>query len=495
MPAPNPPTLVALHGHDDDESKTRAWAAKLAVSGWSLSTPSAPGRSWFESTPSGVEEGSLARSIEQVSHEVAVAAEVGGPVVLAGFSQGAAMALACGGVPGVDAVVAFCPFLPESEHIDLSAGPPALLLPADHDEAVPAFLGEDAAVAMAAAGRPVEVHTVTGTHRVGDEALARARSWLGKRMPRRMRFSVGLPVDRVASGEELVSGEAITELAAAWERLGFDAAYVTDHPAPDVRWLAAGGHHALEPTVALSAAAAATDRLRLHTHVMVLAYRNPFLAAKAVASLDVVSGGRVILGVAAGYLRPEFAALGVDFERRGALLDESIATVRAVWSGETVSAEGAAGVGWSARSVSARPLPPQRPGPPVWVGGNSVRAMRRAVECGDGWSPFPTPGGLDRAARTASITCVEDLTGRIERLDELCADHARSTRPVICFSPFTMGDYLADPGGSLGAMVEEVEQLGQIGVDWLCLTVPGSTRSEVLERAAELGQSLGLAPA
>ena len=66
---------------------------------------------------------------------------------------------------------------------------------------------------------------------------------------------------------------------------------------------------------------------------------------------------------------------------------------------------------------------------------------------------------------------------------------------MICFSPFAMGDYLADPDGSLGAMVEEVEKLGQIGVDWLCLTVPGSTRPEVLERAAELGEALGLGPA
>ncbi len=80
------------------------------------------------------------------------------------------------------------------------------------------------------------------------------------------------------------------ECAAAVESIGFDACFVTDHPAPDAKWLAAGGHHALDPLIALSFAAAATTRLRLQTHIMVLAYRNPLLTAKSLLTLDGLSG-------------------------------------------------------------------------------------------------------------------------------------------------------------------------------------------------------------
>ena len=119
------------------------------------------------------------------------------------------------------------------------------------------------------------------------------------------------------------------ECAAAVEAIGYDACFVTDHPAPDAKWLAAGGHHALDPMVASLFAAAATTCLRLHTHILVLAYRNPLLTAKSVLSLDVLSQGRLILGVAAGYLKPEFAALGVDFDERNELTDEAIDVLRA----------------------------------------------------------------------------------------------------------------------------------------------------------------------
>ena len=173
-----------------------------------------------------------------------------------------------------------------------------------------------------------------------------------------VRWSLALPSDRVDRPEEFLTGRAIAEAARAAEDAGFGAVYVTDHPAPDQRWLEGGGHHALEPTVALSFAAAATQRLRLHTNVYVAAYRNPFLAAKAIASLDVLAGGRVILGVAAGYLRPEFGALGVDFDERNALLDEAIDLMRRVWTEDEVAAEGRH---FRARAVTMRPRP-DRPG-------------------------------------------------------------------------------------------------------------------------------------
>jgi probable F420-dependent oxidoreductase len=448
-------------------------------------------RSWFDSGPRGADPATLQRSADLVAGVVAAAAAGGGPVVVAGFSQGAALALALGEVRGLDSVVALCPFLAEVDGLEPGEGPPALLLPAAQDDVVPAFLGEDAAAAVAAAGREVTCEVLAGGHAVSDVALERGRAWLVQRHPGRVRISVGLPVDRVSAGAELVSGDAIAELAATWEAVGFDAAHVTDHPAPDARWLAGGGHHALEPTVALAAAAMATTSLRLHTHVLVLGYRNPFLAAKAIASLDVVSGGRVILGVAAGYLRPEFAALGAEFERRGEVLDETLALLPRIWSEHDVAV---AGEGWSARSVTALPRPAQRPHPPIWVGGNSERAMRRALTLAQGWSPFPTTGGIERATRTAAIADADTLAARLARFEEIRLEVGRADRPTVCFAPFGTSRYLRDPEGSLARLVEEVEGLGAMGVDWVCLQVPGLGRAEVVQRAGELGEALGLRP-
>ncbi len=136
-----------------------------------------------------------------------------------------------------------------------------------------------------------------------------------------MRLSVGLPTHRVDRADEFVTADAVAQLAAAAEAAGFDAVFVTDHPFPTDGWLAHGGHHALDPLVALAFAAAATRTLRLHTNLFVLAYRNPFVSAKAIATLDVLSGGRVILGVGAGYLEGEFDALGAPFDERNDATD------------------------------------------------------------------------------------------------------------------------------------------------------------------------------
>src|SRR6185312_17223918 len=97
-----------------------------------------------------------------------------------------------------------------------------------------------------------------------------------------MKFTFHLPVDHVRSPAEFVTAAAVAEMAQALERAGIDAAYVTDHPAPADSWLASGGHHALDPFVTLAFAAAATTTLKLHTNIIVVPYRNPFMTAKSV---------------------------------------------------------------------------------------------------------------------------------------------------------------------------------------------------------------------
>jgi probable F420-dependent oxidoreductase len=309
-----------------------------------------------------------------------------------------------------------------------------------------------------------------------------------------MRFSLQLPTDRVDAIDEFVSAEAVAEMASAAERAGFDAAFVTDHPIPDDRWLASGGHHTLDPFVALSFAAMATESLRLHTHVVVLAYRNPFLTAKAAASLDVLSGGRLILGVATGYLAPEFAALGVDVDERNALSDEAIDTLLAVWGGESVDIEGRH---FRASGHTALPRPAQRPHPPIWVGGNSRRAIRRAVEKADGWSPFPAPARLAARVRTAALASREDLARRID----YARSHAEAigrTRPLdICFAPIGLPlDAASGPRHGAGAgagpdeLLDGIAGLERLGVSWLCVTLPARTRVEYLEQVGGFGEAV-----
>ena len=205
-----------------------------------------------------------------------------------------------------------------------------------------------------------------------------------------MQMSVRLPTHRVDRGDEFLSPGAIGELSSAAEAVGFGAVFTTEHPFPGDQWLAHGGHHALDPLVALSFAAAATSKIRLHTNLFILAYRNPFMAAKGIASLDVLSGGRVTIGTGAGYLEPEFTALGVPFADRGDRTDEAIRAMKAAWTGESVTWDGEF---FQAPGNTMLPVPVQQPHPILWIGGNSRRAIRRAVELGDGWCPFPNPPG------------------------------------------------------------------------------------------------------
>jgi probable F420-dependent oxidoreductase len=123
----------------------------------------------------------------------------------------------------------------------------------------------------------------------------------------------------------------------------------------------------------------------LLTHVLVLPYHSPFDVAKQYATLDRLSGGRVILGVGTGHLRPEFLALGVDYDARGDVTDEYVRIIKTLWSDQPASFRGAR---FAFDDVHLAPRPLQQPHPPVWIGGNTRRAVRRAIELGDGWVPW-----------------------------------------------------------------------------------------------------------
>jgi alkanesulfonate monooxygenase SsuD/methylene tetrahydromethanopterin reductase-like flavin-dependent oxidoreductase (luciferase family) len=116
--------------------------------------------------------------------------------------------------------------------------------------------------------------------------------------------------------------------------------------------------------------------------------RHPLVTAKAFATLDALSNGRIILGVGAGHVEAEFAALGIDFTRRGKLLDEAIDLVVAAWTDEYPTHDGAT---WSVRDLGQQPRPVQQPRPPIWIGGSTPAALRRVAERGDGWLPQGVP--------------------------------------------------------------------------------------------------------
>jgi probable F420-dependent oxidoreductase len=301
-----------------------------------------------------------------------------------------------------------------------------------------------------------------------------------------MRFTLQLPTDRVSLPSEFLAGAAIGEMARAAEDAGFDAAFVTDHPAPGDAWLASGGHHALDPFVALAFAAAATSRLRLQTHVLVAAYRNPFLAAKAIASLDVASGGRVIAGIAAGYLEPEFAALGARYEERNELADELLGALKRIWSESGVAL---AGRHFSASGNTALPRPLQEPHPPLWVGGNSRRAIRRAVALGDGWLPFPAPRRVASRVGTAALESEEDLARGVAYAREQALRIGRTAPLDVCFSPFGL-DMRADGLPEAGSILAAAERLARLGVTWLAITLPCSSRAQLCERARAFGREV-----
>ena len=295
-----------------------------------------------------------------------------------------------------------------------------------------------------------------------------------------MKINVTLPFDNIESPREFLTLEAVAQIGAVLERAGFDGGNVTDHPCPTGRWLDSGGHHAQDPFVLLSLLAAVTTKLRLQTGILVLPYRNPFITARAVATLDVFSGGRVTLGLGAGYLKGEYYALGVDFERRNDIEDEYIKALKAAWCNDEFSFQG---TGYEARGNRILPRPVQKPHPPLLIGGNSHRAIRRAVELGDAWYPFFTAGPVSATARTTAMTNESDLIESMRYLREHSATIGRERPPEIILSSLT------SPGEKLAraALLDRIGRYKDLGITGAALHIDGKTRAEWCDNVERCG--------
>ncbi len=306
-----------------------------------------------------------------------------------------------------------------------------------------------------------------------------------------MRFAVTHPLVTHPYHPDLVTGAGVAAVAAAAEAAGFGGIGFTDHPAPSQRWLDAGGHDALDPFVALGYAAAHTTALRLIPNIVVLPYRNPFVVAKAASTLDVLSGGRFTLAVGAGYLKGEFAALGVDHSERNDLMDEALDVLLAIWTGDDVTVEGRH---FSARGVTAHPRPVSHPHPPVWIGGNGPRARQRVADRGQGWCPFPAPATLARTARTVPLDTPESLGTAIDDLRRRLDAAGRDPGAVdIAFSCPAGGPPWSDAFDADAHRVGLAE-LAALGVTWVQVGVPGDSLAHVVETLQRYGEQVIAAP-
>ena len=301
-----------------------------------------------------------------------------------------------------------------------------------------------------------------------------------------MEFSFTYPTVGTTHDPALVTPTGMKAVLEAAEASGFGAVGFTDHPIPSQRWLDAGGHDAFDPFTALAFCAAVTERIRLMSNVAVIPYRNPFLLAKMVATVDVLSDGRTILGAGAGYLKAEYRALGVGFDERNELFDEALDTIIAVWSDDEVVVEGRH---FAAPGNSANPKPVQDPHPPIWIGGNSERARDRVARWGQGWVPFPTSATLSTTARTPQLETHNDLVPMLEDLWRRL-DRAEREEPVDVHFVCREGGSPEEDNFDVDSHLSGLGELEELGVTWVGVPVPGDHLGQTVEVLRRYGEQV-----
>ena len=277
-----------------------------------------------------------------------------------------------------------------------------------------------------------------------------------------MRFGVAVP-----QAGPFVPADVQQRLARGIEDLGYDSLWVSDHVIVPVgeRYIP---EVMLEPLALLSWLAASTSRITLGTSVLILPYRDPVFTAKFVSSADVLAGGRLVLGVGAGWHEREFVALSADHAARGAVTDEYLRVIRNLWEEETSSFSGR----W--KSYEAMRMFPKvhasRTGTiPITVGGNSPASIRRAGELGDGWHPINLSP--------------EQLASGIGEYRAACARFARQPGPVLL--RHMPGGRTTPQGrpplsGSPAEQAEDLRAYADAGLDELMLSLTATTPDELL---------------
>ena len=250
----------------------------------------------------------------------------------------------------------------------------------------------------------------------------------------------------------------VLDLATRAEELGFDSVWASEHVF-NVSYVQEriGNRPYYEPLTILSYVAATTNTIGLGTSVLVLPYHNPIRLAKTAATLDVVSGGRLTLGVGVGVIEEELAAMGSPFSERGAITDETIAIMKELWTQENPTYQGRF---HSFSGMKFTPKPVQKPHIPIIIGGTSRAAVRRAAKMGDGWHPT----ALDP----------ENLSQKIHYLRDRAQAEGRDPSEIAVSVSAPMGEAGREGRYSLGAHPEEILQKAQtyegLGVNRLVIS-------------------------
>ena len=258
----------------------------------------------------------------------------------------------------------------------------------------------------------------------------------------------------------MASPEALRSLAQRAEDLDFDSVWVSDHVilprqvesfypySPDGVPTFRPDQDYYDPIATLNFLAGCTQKLRLGTHVLIIPYRNPVVTAKMLSTLDVLSEGRLVLGVGVGWMEEEFQALGLDtYSQRGAVTNEFLRLFKELWTKDEPEFQGEF---YQISGAGFMPKPVQKPHPPIWIGGHTGPAIRRAAELGDGWMPI----GL----RPPAILEPEEMAAKIARLKTLTVRAGRDEDAVSpCFSTDIVFD--RTPGPSRRMMSGRPEQI------------------------------------
>lgn len=293
----------------------------------------------------------------------------------------------------------------------------------------------------------------------------------------RLGYGMQMPIQAqsrmfVADWELTAGPDELVAIAKACDDAGFLYVAVCDHVTIPEAYAPRMGAFWADTIATLGWLAAVTTRTRLLSHVFVPAYRHPLVAAKSFATLDWLSQGRAIVGVGAGHLEPEFGHLGVDFERRGALLDAAIDRIDAALREEVVD------------GFALAPRPVQSPRPPIWVGGSARPSLRRAAERGDGWLPQGTP----RAQMPEQIAYLLDHRRSVGREDPI--DLGAIAEFMYVGTPtWDVGAHVTS--GSPDRLAESLLELGAMGVSHVQVRFAARSADEMVDQITAFGAEVG----
>lgn len=286
----------------------------------------------------------------------------------------------------------------------------------------------------------------------------------------------------------LTTPEILRTVATRAEELGFDHLWVGDHIVLPTRIASTYPYSTsgiapfvpeqpyCEPLALLTYLAACTHRIKLGTHVLILPYREPIFTAKIIATLDYLSAGRVILGIGAGWMQEEFVALGHStFDQRGAVTDEHIRIFKELWTADDPQFQGRH---YQFFGFKFSPKPAQRPHPPIWIGGHTHAAIRRAATWGDGWIPIGLrpPAQLEPEEMAVLIGRLRDMTAAAGRPRE-AVEVAFSTN--LDFSP-TDDVPRRTLTGAPGQIVSDIARYREAGVGHFVFAFESSDLNQVL---------------